>query len=54
MAEIVRRVESLETLAVTNHTVLLAEGGLIMAARARQQPPQNLDNESHEDDSGEP
>jgi hypothetical protein len=53
LAAIVRLVESLETLAATNSTMLSAEAGLLMAARARKQPCQSPDNESHDHDSRE-
>ena len=50
LAGIVRLVESIETLAATHSTMLSAEAGLLMAARARKQPRQSQDNESHDHD----
>jgi hypothetical protein len=50
LAGIVRLVESIETLAATHPTMLSAEAGLLMAARARKQPRQSRDNESHKHD----
>ena len=50
LAGIVRLVESIETLAATHPTALSAEAGLLMAARARKQPRQSQDNESHDHD----
>jgi hypothetical protein len=50
LAGIVRLVESIETLAATHPTMLSAEAGLLMAARARKQPSQRQDNESHDHD----
>jgi hypothetical protein len=50
LAGIVRLVESLETLAATNPAMLSAEAGLLMAARAREQPRQGQDNKSHDHD----
>jgi hypothetical protein len=50
LAGIVRLVESLETLAATNPAMLSTEAGLLMAARARKQPRQGQDNESHDHD----
>jgi hypothetical protein len=54
LAAIVRLVESLETLAATNSTVLSAEAGLLMAARTRRQPRQVQDNETHDHDPPKP
>jgi hypothetical protein len=54
LAAIVRLVESLEILAATNPTVLSAETGLLMAARARKQPRQVRDDESHDHDPPKP
>ena len=54
LAGIVRLVESLETLAATNPTMLSAEAGLLMAARARKQPRQAQDAESHDHDLPKP
>jgi hypothetical protein len=48
LAGIVRLVESIETLAATHPTMLSAEAGLLMAARARKQPRQSRDNDSHD------
>jgi hypothetical protein len=53
LAGIVRLVESLETLAVTNPATPAAEAGLLMAARARKQPCQGRDNESQDRDPSE-
>jgi hypothetical protein len=50
LARIVRLVESLETLAARNPTMLSAEAGLLMAARARKQPRQSPNNERHDHD----
>src|ERR671925_14384 len=54
LAGIVRLVESLETLAATNSTMLSADAGLLMAARVRKQPRQVQDDESHDDDPPKP
>jgi hypothetical protein len=54
LAGIVRLVESLETLASTNPAMLSAEAGLLMAARARKQPRQVQDAESHDHDPPKP
>jgi hypothetical protein len=54
LAGIVRLVESLETLAATNPTMLSAEAGLLMAARARKHPRQVHDDESHDHDPPKP
>jgi hypothetical protein len=54
LAGIVRLVESLETLAATNPTMLSAEAGLLMAARARKHPRQVQDDESHDHDPPKP
>jgi hypothetical protein len=54
LAAIVRLVESLEALAVTNSTMLSAEAGLLMAARARKQPRQVQGDGSHDHDPPKP
>jgi hypothetical protein len=54
LAGIVRLVESFETLAATNPATLSAEAGLLMAARARKQPRQVQDDESHDHDPPKP
>jgi len=54
LAGIVRLVESLETLAATNSAALSAEAGLLMAARARKQPRQVRDDETHDHDPPKP
>jgi hypothetical protein len=54
LAGVVRLVESLETLAATNPSMLSAEAGLLMAARARKQPRQVQDDESHDHDPPKP
>jgi len=54
LAGIVRLVESLETLATTNPDRLAADAGLLMAARARKQPRQVQDTESHDHDPPKP
>ncbi len=54
LAGIVRLVESVETLAAANSTILWANDGLLMAARARKQPRQAQDAESHDHGPPEP
>jgi hypothetical protein len=54
LAGIVRLVESIETLAASNPGTLAAEAGLLMAARARKQPRQGQDDESHDHDPRKP
>jgi hypothetical protein len=54
LAGIVRLVESLETIAATNSSMLSAEAGLLMAARARKQPRQVQDEESPNHDPRKP
>jgi hypothetical protein len=54
LAGIVRLVESLETLAATNAAILSAEAGLLMAARARKQPRQVQNDETHDHDPPKP
>jgi len=53
LAGIVRLVESIETLAASNPGMLAADAGLLMAARARKQPSQAQDDESHDHDPSE-